>query len=130
MIAATNIFLPRLVDEFVARGGRIVVRSFASREELGGLAEPLLFNCTGLGAKALFGDEELMPIKGQLTLLRPQADIDYCYLDGPRFLYMFPRSDGIILGGTSERDVWTTDVNEEERKRIVEGHIELFNSMK
>jgi hypothetical protein len=26
--------------------------------------------------------------------------------------------------------VWTYDVNEGERKRIVEGHIELFNSMR
>ena len=45
-------------------------------------------------------------------------------------IHMMPRSDGIILGGTSERDIWTFDVNESERKRIVEGHIELFNSMK
>jgi hypothetical protein len=43
---------------------------------------------------------------------------------------MMPRSDGIIMGGTSERGVWTFDVNEAERKRIVEGHIELFHAMK
>lgn len=130
MIAATNIFLPRLVDEFVARGGTIVVRSFAAREELGGLAEPLLLNCTGLGAKALFGDDELIPIKGQLTLLRPQADIDYCYLNGPEFLYMFPRSDGIILGGSHEEGVSTTEPDPVVAARIYEGHLKTIRGMR
>ena len=45
-------------------------------------------NCTGLGAKALFGDEELTPVKGQLTFLLPQPEIAYCTL--PEDLYMFP----------------------------------------
>ena len=40
--------------------------------------------------------------------------------------------DGALLSvwGTSERDVWTLDVNEKERMRVVDGHIELFKSMK
>ncbi|MBN9023800.1 MAG: FAD-dependent oxidoreductase [Rhizobiales bacterium] len=130
MIAATNIFLPRLVDEFVARGGRIVVRAFHAREELGGLAEPLLVNCTGLGARALFGDDELVPIKGQLTLLRPQADIDYCYLDGRRFTYMFPRSDGIILGGSHEEGVDTTTPDPAVATRIFATHKAIIDGMR
>ncbi|HET7716377.1 MAG TPA: FAD-dependent oxidoreductase [Bauldia sp.] len=130
MIAATNIFLPRLVDDFLARGGKIAVRSFGAREELATLAEPLLFNCTGLGAKALFGDEELVPIKGQLTLLRPQANIDYCYLNGPQFLYMFPRSDGIILGGSHEEGVSTTDPDPAVATRIFDGHRKIIDGMR
>jgi hypothetical protein len=43
---------------------------------------------------------------------------------------MMPRSDGIILGGTSQRDVWTTEVDEKEKARVVDTHIELFNSMR
>ena len=129
MIAATNIFLPRLVDEFAARGGKIEVKSFGSPAELGGLAEPLLVNCTGLGAKALFGDEELMPIKGQLTLLRPQADIDYCYLDGRNFVYMFPRSDGIILGGSHEEGVGTTTTDPQVAARIFNEHSRIIAGM-
>lgn len=130
MIAETNVFLPRLLEEFVTRGGRIVVQPFASRAELSGLAEPLLLNCTGLGAKALFQDEELMPIKGQLTLLQPQAGIDYCYLDGQKFLYMFPRSDAIILGGSHESAVSTTDPNPAVATRIFEGNREIINGMR
>jgi hypothetical protein len=43
---------------------------------------------------------------------------------------MMPRSDGIILGGTSERGVWTMEPNEEERKRVMTGQIELFAGMR
>jgi hypothetical protein len=40
-----------------------------------------------------------------------------------------PRADGIILGGIAQRGVWTLDVDEAERRRIVEGHMELYRSM-
>lgn len=130
LFAETNVFLPRLVDEFVARGGSITVRSFASRAEIADLAEPLVFNCTGLGAKELFGDPELIPIKGQLTLLLPQQTVDYCYIDGPNDLYMFPRSDGIILGGSHQHDVWSTDPDPQIAKEIFDGHRRIIDGMR
>jgi hypothetical protein len=43
---------------------------------------------------------------------------------------MMPRRDGIVLGGTSERDVWTMEPNDLERERILRRHAELFGSMK
>jgi hypothetical protein len=46
------------------------------------------------------------------------------------FVHMMPRSDGIVLGGTSERGVGTTDVNEQEKARIISNHITLFAAMK
>ena len=78
-----------------------------------------------------------MPLKGQLVVLIPQAECNYATSGGNRTqsaepgvgIHMMSRSDGIILGGTSERDVWTLDVNEKERLRVVNGHIELFTSM-
>jgi hypothetical protein len=42
---------------------------------------------------------------------------------------MMPRRDGIVLGGTSERDVWTSEINEAERQRVVDGHKSLFDAM-
>ena len=105
-------------------GGRLEVRSFVEPGELEGLRESIIVNCTGLGAKALFGDEELTPIKGQLTVLLPQPEVDYITLAGN--LYMFPRRDGILLCGTFERDVWSLEVNEEAKSAVVEGHARFF----
>jgi hypothetical protein len=43
---------------------------------------------------------------------------------------MFPRSDGVLLGGTFEYDEWSLEVNDEARRRVVEGHADLFASMR
>jgi D-amino-acid oxidase len=132
-----SIYLDALVRDFQLWGGRIVVRKFDSPRDLASLREPIVINCTGLGARDLFGDQELLPLKGQLAVLVPQAEVTYHTTGGLRptppgslGLHMMPRSDGIILGGTSLRDVWAMEPDEAERVRVVEGHIELFAAMK
>jgi D-amino-acid oxidase len=119
-----SIYLDALMNDVVAFGGRIVVRSFDSKRELAALSETLIVNCTGLGAKTLFGDDELIPIKGQLTVLVPQAEINYT-AGG-----MMPRSDGIVLGHVAQRGVSSLEVDESERKRVVEAAIQFFGRMR
>ncbi|MGE0815911.1 MAG: FAD-dependent oxidoreductase [Vicinamibacterales bacterium] len=133
-----NIYLPALMDDVLAFGGRFVIRKFESPRDVLALSENLVVNCTGLGAKALFGDDELMPLKGLLVLLPAQPEVHYSTNGGVNipasqrglFIHMMPRTDGIVMGGTSERNVWTTDVNEAEKARIVENHAALFASMR
>ncbi len=130
-----SIYLDALVADVIAHGGKITIRKFETVRDLMALDESLIFNCTGLGAKTLFGDDELMPLKGQLIVLMPQDEVTYSTNGGVAnsppgaFVHMMPRRDGIILGGTSERDVWTTEINDAERKRVVDGHIGLFGSI-
>jgi glycine/D-amino acid oxidase-like deaminating enzyme len=131
-----SIYLDALVSDVLASGGRIVIRKFDTARDIMALEENIIVNCTGLGAKALFNDAELMPLKGQLIVLIPQEEVTYGTNGGVRnsppgvFVHMMPRRDGIVLGGTSERDVWTTEINDAERKRVVEGHMQLFSSMR
>jgi D-amino-acid oxidase len=125
MIIEPPVYLRALVEDFHEAGGVIRVGELHDRAAIAALAETLVFNCTGLGARALFGDEELVPLKGQLTFLLPQPEVNYALLAGD--LYMFSRSDGILLGGTHERNVWTLDVNEQAKATIVAGHKALFD---
>jgi len=133
-----NIYLPALMDDVVTFGGRFVIRKFETTRDVMALSENLIVNCTGLGARTLFGDEELMPLKGLLVLLPAQDEVKYSTSGGVNipasqrglFIHMMPRTDGIVLGGTSERNVWTTDVNEAEKARIIENHVALFKSMR
>ena len=111
-------YLRSLMDTFLLSGGRIEVRDLASREEVAALPEGTVFNCTGLGAKALFGDDELTPAKGQLVFLLPQPEVDYNLLADGR--YMFPRSDGILLGGSFERGNWDATPDAAVTARILE----------
>jgi D-amino-acid oxidase len=129
MLIEPPIYLTAVLRDFLLAGGKVVVREFMSREELLGLEDSVVFNCTGLGAKSLFADEELTPVKGQLTFLLPQPEIDYItLLDGP--LYMFPRHDGILLGGTFERGNWSLEPDLDIEKRILDGHRRFFEGMR
>jgi D-amino-acid oxidase len=129
LLVEPPIYLAAMLRDVRLAGGRVVVRELAGREQLADLQEPVIVNCTGLGAKALFGDEELEPVRGQLTFLLPQPEVDYMVIGGGG-LYMFPRRDGILLGGTFEHGVWSLDVDEATRKRIVDGHRALFAGMR
>ena len=119
-----SMYLDAVMRDVVLFGGRIVVRSFDSRRDLAALSESLIVNCTGLGAATLFDDRELVPIKGQLTVLVPQPEVTYCAAG------MMPRSDGIVLGHVSQRGVATLDVDEVERKRVVDRAIAFFSGMR
>jgi len=120
-------YLPALIADVRLAGGTFVVRRFSATTEVMSLPEPVVVNCTGLGAAALFGDTELVPLKGQLTVLLPQPEVEYAVLAGE--LYMFSRSDGILLGGTHERGVETLEPNLEAKRRILDGHARLFGSV-
>ena len=114
---------------FRSAGGRIVVREFHAPEEIAALREAVIYNCTGLGARALFGDQELTPVKGQLVFLLPQAEVEYMTV-GPGDIYMFPRHDGVLLGGTHERGVWDTSVDPAVTERILRESAALLGSMR
>jgi D-amino-acid oxidase len=120
-----SVYLHALMTDFRIAGGRIVVREFPEPAAMGELPHPLLVNCTGLAAGKLFGDADMMPVKGQLTVLVPQPEVDYLTF-APVDLYMMPRRDGIVLGGTSERDVWSVEPDPAHADRILKGHQELF----
>ncbi len=76
----------------------------------------------------LFGDTELQPVRGQLAILMPQPEVRYAFAGGSG--YMFPRPDGIILGGTFERDVWDPTPDPSDIARIVRSHQRFFEGFR
>ncbi len=128
MLIEPAIYLPAMMQDFYGAGGKIVIREFRGQADALSLDEPVLINCTGLGSRNIFPDDELMPIKGQLSFLLPQEEINYMTL-GNGGLYMFPRTDGILLGGTFKRNDWTTNPEPEETQRIIQGHRQFFAAM-
>jgi hypothetical protein len=61
-------------------------------------------------------------------VLAPQPEVDYLTV-GPGELYMMPRQDGIILGGTHERGEGSLEPNPAATERIMRGHQRLFEHM-
>ena len=128
MLIEPHTYLRAVSRDFQQAGGRVVVRELKSREEVAALPERVVFNCTGLGARALFGDQGLSPVRGQLEVLLPQPELDYCYLSGS--LYMFPRRDGVILGGTFDHDNYSLDPDANTTAHIVESHAQIAKGLR
>ena len=109
-------------------GGKFEIRKFTTPSDIAALPEGLVLNCTGLGSRDLFNDPDLRPARGQLAILEPQPKVQYAFTGGPG--YMFPRPDGIILGGTFELDQWETTPNPATISRIVANHKRFFASLR
>ncbi|HLL32062.1 MAG TPA: FAD-dependent oxidoreductase [Allosphingosinicella sp.] len=124
MYVETGRFLRQLTRDVQIAGGRIEVRRFATPADIAALPERLVFNCTGLGSRELFGDKELYPVRGQLAILLPQPEVRYAFAGQAG--YMFPRADGILLGGTFERNRWETVPEPAAIEGIVQSHKALF----
>ena len=97
------------------------------------LTEPVVVNCTGLGSYTLFDDKELVPVKGQLTALVPQPEVDYRAVGRTPSggnATMNARSDGIIVGNLQDPGNWSLEPDEDVRQRNVDAAIEFFAAMR
>jgi glycine/D-amino acid oxidase-like deaminating enzyme len=128
MYVETGRYLRQLERDVQVAGGKIEVRKFATPADIAALSEPLVFNCTGLGSRDLFGDQDLHPVRGQLAILEPQPEVRYAFTGGPG--YMFPRADGIVLGGTFELDQWDAAPDPATIQRIIASHRRFFSSFR
>jgi glycine/D-amino acid oxidase-like deaminating enzyme len=125
--------LRQLTADFQLAGGNFVIRNFDDQASVLALGETVIFNCTGLGAAALFDDANLVPAKGQLVYLPPDPAVDYMTFGGGfggdhGFLHMFPRGDVLLLGGIFKRGDGSRNVETDETERIVQEHQKLFAS--
>ncbi len=122
----TQRYLPALMQMVRRAGVAIRRRSFRDPAELGSLQERLIVNCTGIGSAGLFGHDDLVPVQGQLTQLRADPRLNYT-LTAPG-LYLHPRADGLLLGGTQEFGVLRPRFDAAAEERILAGMRELYGA--
>jgi hypothetical protein len=93
-----------LLGDFGANGGKIEIAEFHTPDDFGKLREKTLINATGYGARALFGDRSLTPVRGQLARAIPQPEVNYgLFYKGVSFL---PRRDGLVFQVVGEDDYY------------------------
>lgn len=98
----TPVYMEWLQSRFIELGGILVKGQVTDLKNWISI-ERININCTGMGAASLVNDQSLFPIQGQIVKLSEQADLPYISdEEGDNALaYVFPRSDGVILGGTA-----------------------------
>ena len=96
-----------LMGDFRANGGRIEVAEFRTPDEFARIREKTLINATGYGARALFGDRSVTPVRGQLARVIPQPEIHYgLFYNGISFV---PRRDGLVFQAVGDDDYYGFD---------------------
>ena len=123
-----SIYLRQIMADFRVRGGKLYTKKFDQLSDVLALRQRTIINCTGLGSGALFQDSDVFPVRGQLTHLQPQTDIDYTYIarePGLSSLYMFPRHTSIVLGGTRARGNSSLEPDPAIIDKMIEGHGEI-----
>ena len=115
----TGLFLRALVEDIERLGGRMERRHFSNVDQLNELPQEILVNCLGLGAGALLGDDQVVPIRGQLVYLKPMGEKMVLDHSGG---YVISRDDALVLGGTFEEGVSDLGVCDETTEKILRGN--------
>ena len=108
-VVDVSIHLPWLVEVLARRGVRIEERRVDALEQVDPWGD-VVVDCTGLGASALTGDQELVPVRGQVVLVG-QVGVEEWLLaqsDPEVLTYVVPRERTVVLGGTAQ--VGATDL--------------------
>ena len=122
----------QLLNDFLIAGGKIETREFHSPQDLAELPERSIINCTGYGARQLWADQSLVPVRGQIAWLIPQEGVNYGlnYKD----LNVLARRDGIVIQPSPQgEDSGWNDSNEQPDRAEAEAGVlelqELYNKM-
>jgi FAD dependent oxidoreductase len=119
-----------LMGDYIANGGRIEICEFHSPADFARLREKTVINATGYGARALFGDQSVTPVRGQLARVIPQPEVNYgLSYKGVSFV---PRRDGLVFQAVGDSDYYgfnddTTLPDRAEADRAVNTIGGLFN---
>lgn len=118
-----------LLSDFQANGGRVEMAEFHTPADLVRVREKTLVNCTGYGARALFQDTSVIPVRGQLARMMPRADVNYgLFYNSISFV---PRRDGWVFQDVGDSDYFgynieTAQPDRSEAERAVRTIASLF----
>ncbi len=124
----TQIFLPYLQNILEGKGVIFMEKEVQKLEELSNDFD-VVINCSGLGSRELCHDEDLVPVRGQVALLAPKADFKL-YIDNENALYVVPRKDAIIVGGTYEQQVFEAATEPKAIENILQKAFDVFPELK
>lgn len=104
-----KLFMEDLYSKVQDKGAILQQRHFDNLNDLLNLQESIIVNCTSIGSRELFNDQEFVPVRGQLVYFKPQEGIDFLFYQNipgssTSWVSIYPWSDRIILGGVYERD--------------------------
>ena len=123
----TQIFLPYLRNVLEESGVVFEKRIVNDFEELS--SYDVIINCSALGSRDLCRDVSVIPVRGQVALIKTDTSRPV-YLDNEKPLYIVPRQDAMIVGGTFEENVFEEIIEPATIERMLNTAYEFFPELK
>jgi D-amino-acid oxidase len=110
-------YLPYLVNRLKAAGGTLTRLPLTALPSRG-----LVVNCTGLASRALAADPSMHPIRGQVVwMTNPGLTTWWSDETNPEALtYVIPHPGRVVVGGTADRNEWSTTPEDDVTTQIVQ----------
>lgn len=114
-------FSRQLMTDFLLAGGKTETMEFHAPQDLSALPQKVIVNATGYGARALWKDESVIPVRGQIAWLIPQPDVNYGLGFGN--LNILARRDGIVVQSSEQGEAsgWKDENETPDRAEAVRG---------
>lgn len=122
----------QLMNDFLIGGGKIETTEFHSPSELSRITQKVVINATGYGARALWSDESIVPVRGQIAWLIPQPEVNYGVIY--KNINILGRRDGVVVQYFGGGDMYGyNDPNENPDRQAAEESVrvvaELYQRM-
>jgi D-amino-acid oxidase len=120
-----------LMSDYLANGGQLQITEFHAPADFARVRERTVINATGYGSRALFNDQSLTPVRGQLARAIPDPKVDYALIyNGVAFV---PRRDGLVFQVIGDNDYYgfgdeTTTPNRAEAELAVNTIARLYGN--
>lgn len=103
-------YLPWLLQWFHKNGGKTRVEKIESLSQIVNQYD-IYVNCLGLGARELFEDKEMFPVRGHLIRVQAPWVKNAYFADSSTYIY--PGQDDVVLGGTRHVGEESLDYSED-----------------
>lgn len=117
-------YLMYLTDRLKRAGGTLTRLSLQALPSRG-----IVVNCSGVASRALADDPSVLPIRGQILLVSDPG-VRYFLSDDDKpdgsATYVIPRGGQVVLGGTADRDEWSTTPDPDAAEQIFARACELL----
>lgn len=112
------VYLPWLASRLTRAGGTITRMPLPALPPRG-----VVVNATGVAARALAGDDGVLPVRGQVVVLDNPGLTDWLVDDhevGGAITYVVPRRSDVVVGGTATEGSWDTVPDPDQSARMLE----------
>ena len=112
-----------LQQQVKVKGGVFISRYFNDINDINALDEEIVINCSSMGSRYLFEDDDFIPVRGEIIYFRPQPGIDYSTYEGTEdsnyWVKLYPWQDRLILNGVYEAGEEQCELNQNVIQKIL-----------